>query len=536
MNVSLTTILSGLNDSQKKAVTSINGSLLIVAGPGTGKTLTIIRRIAYLIHQGVRPENILAVTFTNRAAREMRERTKSLLGKDAKRIFIGTLHVLGLRIMKEISSEPFTLCGRDEQVEILKPLVQGSLRKARRAAEIISKIKNALEEGDEDARALYTAYQARLKELHALDFDDLIWVPAELLGGSGADGFRNQFTHIMVDEYQDINPAQYQLLHLLTKGSQNFCAIGDSDQAIYGFRGADAGAFLSFGRDFQDAGRITLDKNYRSTQTVLSAAGSLIRNNQKRIEKEIVPTREQGRPVSIVSAPDERAESEFIVREIEARIGGTSHDRMRQAAGLRNICDGSCSFSDFAVIYRTNAQARAVEEAFLASGIPYQIIGRKSSLQSKAINETLAYLRSVAGADDDAGNLSDDPGEAGLLTEADFFDPRANAVALSTLHTAKGLEFRVVFIAGVEEGLMPLTAAGDDVDIEEERRLFYVGMTRARNELFLLHARNRFLYGQRTAPPTSPFLAEIPGDLIENIVIPDRIKKQKETDKQMGLF
>jgi superfamily I DNA/RNA helicase len=235
---------------------------------------------------------------------------------------------------------------------------------------------------------------------------------------------------------------------------------------------------------------------------------------------------------------------------------------MRHTAGSQSGPDDSCSFSDFAVIYRTNAQAKAVEEAFLASGIPYQVIGRKSSLQSREIAEVVSYLRSLAGTDLDvslrhsreSGNpvsskssgcriksgmtdkIDSDENETVLLTEADFFDPRANAVTLSTLHTAKGLEFRVVFITGVEEGLVPLTVTRDDVDIEEERRLFYVGMTRAKNELLFLHARNRFLYGQRTAPSPSPFLAEIPGSLIDTIVIPDRIKKQKDPDRQMGLF
>ncbi len=528
------TIFDGLNDSQKKAVTSIDGPLLIVAGPGTGKTLTIVRRIAYLIHQGVPPESILAVTFTNRAAREMRERTESFLGRDAKKIFIGTLHLLGFRIMKEASSGAFTLYGRDDQVEILKPLVKGSARKARQAAERISRIKNAPETVDEETADIHRAYQACLKERNALDFDDLILAPIDVLANGPAPGAVAAFTHIMVDEYQDINPAQYRFLRLLAKSSPNFCAIGDSDQAIYGFRGADAGAFLSFGRDFTDAERITLDRNYRSTGAVLSAAGGLIKNNRKRIEKEIIPTRERGVPVRVVSAPDERAGGEFIVQEIEARIGGTSHDRMRKTAGSRSAPDGPCSFSDFAVIYRTNAQARAIEEAFLASGIPYQVIGRKSTLQSRELDETLAYLRSLAGADD--GAAPKDSAETGLLAEADFFDPRANAVTLTTLHTAKGLEFRVVFLAGVEEGLMPFTMTGDDVDIEEERRLFYVGMTRARDELILLHARNRFLYGQRTAPPPSPFIKEIPDNFIEKIIIPDRIKKQKEPDRQMGLF
>jgi DNA helicase-2/ATP-dependent DNA helicase PcrA len=237
-----------------------------------------------------------------------------------------------------------------------------------------------------------------------------------------------------------------------------------------------------------------------------------------------------------VSVPDEGAEGGFIVREIEARIGGTSHDRMRRAAGPRKAPDDFSSFSDFAVVYRTNAQAKAIEEAFLASGIPYQVIGRRSSLQSKELDGTLAYLRSIANPGASSGPVPEDANEARLLTTADFFDPRADAVTLTTLHTAKGLEFRVVFLAGVEDGLMPYTATGHDADIEEERRLFYVGMTRARDELYLLYARSRFLYGRRMAPSPSPFLREIPGDLMEHIMVPDKPKKQKEPDQQLGLF
>jgi DNA helicase-2/ATP-dependent DNA helicase PcrA len=536
MPINPSSIFDGLNEPQKRAVMSLDGPVLIIAGPGTGKTMTIVRRIACLVHQGARPENILAVTFTNRAAREMRERTTTLLGSGASRICIGTLHLLGLRIMQEASAEPFTVYSREEQIEVLKPLVQGSVRKARQAAESISRRKNLLEPGNPLTDEIYGAYQESLRQNHAVDFDDLIIAPIGMLENGAGTGFTKRFTHIMVDEYQDINPAQYQLLHLLAKERSNFCAIGDSDQAIYGFRGADAGAFLNFGRDFRNAERITLGLNYRSTGTVLAAAGSLIRNNQRRIEKEIVATKGPGRPISAVSVPDEGAEGGFIVREIEARIGGTSHDRMRRAAGPRKAPDDFSSFSDFAVVYRTNAQAKAIEEAFLASGIPYQVIGRRSSLQSKELDGTLAYLRSIANPGAAAGPVPEDANEARLLTTADFFDPRADAVTLTTLHTAKGLEFRVVFLAGVEDGLMPYTATGHDADIEEERRLFYVGMTRARDELYLLYARSRFLYGRRMAPSPSPFLREIPGDLMEHIMVPDKPKKQKEPDQQLGLF
>jgi DNA helicase-2/ATP-dependent DNA helicase PcrA len=525
-------ILDGLNESQKKAVTATDGPLFIVAGPGTGKTLTIVRRIAWLIDQGARPEGVLAVTFTNRAAREMRERTEALLGDAAKGIFIGTLHLFGLRMMQEAVGPGFTVYGREEQAGLLKTLLNCSAKKAEQASERISRIKNSLEDADKETRALALSYQEALRQQNAVDFDDLILIPVEILKNNPSTS--SAFAHVMVDEYQDINPAQYALLRLLAQNRARLCAIGDSDQAIYGFRGADAGALLRFGVDFKNAESVTLTQNYRSTDTVVSASNAVIRNNRLRIEKEIFAAREGGGLVGVISVPDERAEGEWIVREIEARIGGTSHDQMRKAGRLSEASAGPFTFSDFAVIFRTNAQAKAIEEAFIESGIPYQIIGRKSSLQSADLEETVAFLRALALPDDAADQAGGS--EAKLLTPADFFDPRANAVTLTTMHTAKGLEFKVVFISGCEDGLMPCTIMKDAVDIEEERRLFYVGMTRAKDELFLLHARTRFLYGQRLSPPPSPFLDEIPEELTERRVVPDKAKKQKEPDRQMGLF
>jgi superfamily I DNA/RNA helicase len=533
MRLNPTQIFDGLNDAQKEAVASVDVPLLIVAGPGTGKTLTIVRRIAWLIHQGVRPEHILAVTFTNRAAREMRERAEAILGA-AGRIFIGTLHLFGLRVMKEALSAQFSLVSREEQTEVLKSLLKGSAKKARQAGERISRIKNRLEEAGGEAQEIHKAYQSYLSQNHAVDFDDLILTPIELLKSASPAGYSSRFSHIMVDEYQDINPAQYEFLRLIAQNGANFCAIGDSDQAVYGFRGADAAAFLSFGRDFRDAKTITLTQNYRSTGTVLSASNSLIRYNQRRIVKEVTACRDAGGLISVVSAPDERSEAEFIIREIETRIGGTSHHQMRSAGSARDEAGESC-FSDFAVIYRTNAQARAIEEVFIDSGIPYQVIGRKTSLQSKERGETVAWLMSLTCPDATAVAESD-PSEARLLTAADYFDPRANAVTLTTMHTAKGLEFAVVFIAGCEDGMVPFTLNRDEADIEEERRLFYVAMTRAKRELLLLHCRSRFLYGQRLAPSPSPFLKELPERLTRRIVVPDRVLRTKEPDKQMGLF
>lgn len=532
-------LLDDLNESQKYAVLSSGGPLLIVAGPGTGKTLTIVRRIACLIHQGARPESILAVTFTNRAAREMRERAAAPLGKRAEKIFIGTFHLLGLRIIRDCRGDDFVIYNREEQVELLRSLTKDSVKKAQQAVDRISRIKNFLVDGDDETGTIYEAYQSVLRQRNAFDFDDLIGTPIELLqNGDIARTYQDRFKYIIVDEYQDINPAQYRLLRLLAGPGCNVCAVGDPDQAIYAFRGADLENFLDFDKDFPGAARITLAENYRSTETILHAADSVIRNNRKRIDKALVSTRETGAQISVLSVPDERAEGAFIVQEIEHRMGGTSHYQQYTNAARRSA-ERSFRFSDFAVIFRTNAQAKALEGAFSASGIPYQVIGRRSSAQAKEIEETVAYLRSLIHPDHAAAPGPADAAdatEAKLLCAADFFDPRADAVTLMTLHMAKGLEFPVVFITGCEDGLVPCTIMKDGIDVEEERRLFYVGMTRAKDELFLLHSRRRFLYGRQLTPSPSPFLSEIPGKFIAVGILPDRMKKEKQQEKQLGLF
>jgi DNA helicase-2/ATP-dependent DNA helicase PcrA len=535
MDLSAVHIFEGLNDSQKEAVTA-GGPVLVVAGPGTGKTLTIVRRIAYLAAQGVRPDNILAVTFTNRAAREMRERVDALPGDAARNAFIGTFHLLGLRIIRESLGGDLALYSREEQVEVLKPLVKGSLRKAQQAVERISRIKNGAEEADDEAKILLENYRSALARDNAFDFDDLILRPVELLRDSVVlKRYQDLFSHIIVDEYQDINPAQYRLLRLLTGEGSGLCVVGDADQAIYAFRGADARNFLDFEKDFPGARRIVLSENYRSTGSVVAASESVIRNNSKRIARELEPVREKGSGITVMSVPDERAEGAAVIGEIEAFMGGTSRYHHYRNAAVPGEAECSHRFSDFAVIYRTNAQAKAIEAAFGESGIPYQVIGRKDSRRNKETEDMIAYLRSIVspghGADGSA-----DPMEAKLISEADFFDPRADAVALLSMHMAKGLEFRVVFIAGCEEGLIPYTIMKDNTDVEEERRLFYVGMTRAKDELYLLCARKRSLYGRTFSPSPSPFLDEIPRELLQTLTVSDRMKKEKPQERQMGLF
>lgn len=532
-------IFNGLNEAQQKAVTTTEGPLLVVAGPGTGKTLTIVRRIAWLVQKGVAPEHILAVTFTNRAAREMKERTEKLLADAASRIFLGTFHLLGLKIIRENFGKDFTLLGRDEQADLLKGLMKGTSKAIQQTLEEISRVKNAsAENASREIKEIYESYQSTLDSRNALDFDDLIRIPIDLLQNEAlCRTYRERYRYIIVDEYQDINPAQYRLLRLLTGDAGNICAVGDSDQAIYSFRGADIRNFLSFEKDYPSAARVTLTQNYRSSGTILAAAEGVVRKNQKRLAKQLAPTAEQGGPVLLFSVPDDRAEAAAIIDEIELRMGGMTHE----SAGLNSRDESarrSHRFSDFAVMYRTNAQVRALEEAFAASGIPFQVIGKPSSAQRKEAEEIVAFLRSLARVDGAAEQPRKTQGnaEALLLNEADFFDPRADAVALMTMHTAKGLEFPVVFITGCEDGLVPCTIMKDGADLEEERRLFYVGMTRAKEQLLLLHARHRFLFGQSLGQKPSPFLREIPESAKESKVVADKVKKEKPEDKQLGLF
>ncbi|OPY77333.1 MAG: ATP-dependent DNA helicase PcrA [Syntrophorhabdus sp. PtaU1.Bin058] len=519
------------------------------------------------------------MTFTNRAAQEMKERIRAFLGKDSGAVFTGTFHMLGLAIIRENTPQDFTVCTRNEQVSLLKTMLGDKGGKAQETAERISRIKNLLTDPDQEIRPVYEQYQSLLREKNAFDFDDLILTPIEMLGDDVLPGrYRDRFRYIIVDEYQDINPAQYRLLRLLAGDSGNICVVGDSDQAIYAFRGADVSNFLNFEKDFIGAVRITLSHNYRSTATIVRASDATIRNNVRRIGRTLDPVRGDGKLITIVSVPDEKTEGEFIVNEIEARIGGTSHYKLLDPRYGEDVSDRACSFSDFAVAFRTNAQAEAVGEVFEASGIPYQILGNRYHGKTKTITDIIARLRERAGGNDAAvltaatsvheliGSILDELGiEDGglscrffedlvrmqiaedtmttpndilnaltLLTPLDDLDPRADSVTLMTLHGAKGLEFKVLFITGVEEGLVPYVLRNDCDDTEEERRLFYVGMTRAKEELFLVHARQRFLYGRNRTPQPSPFIREIPEIFTQMVTIPDKIKKPKK--KQMKLF
>lgn len=563
-------MLDDLNESQRAAVRTTEGPLLVLAGPGTGKTLAIVRRIAYLVTGGVPPESICAITFTNRAAREMAERTRTALGDAGRGLFIGTFHLLGLTILKESLGGGVVLCDREEQERILRESCAIPVREVGRWVERISRVKNLIRQADDEEKAVRNRYDGVLRERKAYDFDDLITVPMELMTRESAPvPARRRFAYVMVDEYQDISPAQHRFLLALLGEGCNVCAVGDADQAIYGFRGADGASFLAFQEDFSGAQRIVLETNYRSTGTIVTASNSLISRNKRRIAKDNRPAGPWGHAIVCVSVPDEKAEGEVIVREIEERMGGTSHYGLVRDAIGHDRADGTCGFGDFAVLCRTNSQVRVMSEHFRTSGIPYQVVGGSLMDRKRDLLRRLrGYVDEAAGHGDVAlllKGLYDEVGlptedrafldylltlftslppehllgavinELTLLTPADIYDPRAEAVSIMTLHMSKGLEFRILFVTGVEEGLIPLAGAEDDDHVEEERRLFYVGMTRAKEELFLLSARSRYLHGRRLNRLPSRFLEEIPGTWVKERFLPDRPKKMK-TGKQMGLF
>lgn len=580
MALSTLSITEGLNKGQIEVVNKVTGPVLVVAGPGSGKTLAIIRRISHLVYQGISPESILAVTFTNRAAREMRDRLCALLGAPSQRIFVGTLHLLGLRIIRENTTNGFLVFGREEQVSLLRPLIKDFKAKAIDIAGRISYVKSLAIDPPCNLKEVFELYRSAMVEQNALDFDDLILRPAELLDDPALlKQYRERFRHIIVDEYQDINPAQYKLLRLLGGEKANICAVGDPDQSIYAFRGAEVGNFLNFEKDFTGATAITLGPNYRSSGNIVHASGMMIMHNTKRIQREPHATKKEGARVIVASVHDERAEGELVVREIESRIGGLSHYRLSQAANGNDFSSSSYCFSDFAVIFRTNNQAEAIEEGLSEAGIPYRTLGRGHSGKGTWSNDTVSSLKHFTNTIDNrnylctmkasefverfagehcfgydqtsglksyiklicgdtwtekvAGDIID---ELNLLSPADDFDPRADAVTLMTLHMAKGLEFRVVFISGVEDGFIPYGAVkSHEEGVEEERRLFYVGMTRAVDELFLIHGRSRLLYGRREPRSPSPFLSEIPEEYIQKKTLPERTKKTSQK-KQMKLF
>lgn len=642
----MTDILDKLNPAQKEAVETISGPVLILAGPGSGKTRVITHRIAYLIKVcQVSPRHILAVTFTNKASREMQERLSQLASSAARDITMGTFHAICARILrtdgKAIGVEPgFVIYDQDDQISLVKRAMQelNLDPKQHSPSAVLNQISNAkcqtfgpkdyIKRGrsyfEEVVGRVYERYQERLKSSNALDFDDLLMRTVELFRAHKEvlERYQARYVHVMVDEFQDTNLVQYELVKMISAKYRNLCVVGDPDQSIYSWRSADLRNILNFEKDYPEAKTILLGQNYRSTKTILDAASAVISTNKQRKPKELWTENDQGAPVTLAETYNEQEEAQFVVNEIEKLVS-------RQEAKLRDV----------AVMYRTNAQSRALEEAFIRYGTPYKLVAGTRFYERKEVKDVIAYLRLIQNPADDIslmrvinvpqrgigdrtvadlsmwakplglslyGALREisqqqtgdsqkalfSPRTTKLLTDffkmveelksksqslklVDFFDrvldrtgfreyimvspdgedrwdnvmelrgvakdynelppgealssllegvtlvsdvdslkESTDTVTLITLHQAKGLEFPIVFIVGMEEGILPHIRSFDDpAQMEEERRLCYVGITRAKNRVYLVRAFRRNMMGGSNVNAPSRFLKDIPAAL-----------------------
>ncbi|MDO8675037.1 MAG: ATP-dependent helicase [Candidatus Omnitrophota bacterium] len=502
-----------LNNAQWQAVTHDSGHLLIVAGPGTGKTHTLTYRIARLTEHLTNDQRVLAVTFTNKAADQMQERLKQK-GADAGKFWAGTFHRFCVQLLRQHAQDTdlpnnFQIALPRQIAALTKDIWPGKTMAQRQAVlENISWIKSTrlVLDPNED----FKAYHRFLRGKGLIDFDDILREALILLENNdeAADATRRQYPFVCVDEYQDINIVQNALLKILSRDGTLLTAIGDPDQSIYGFRGSEVKLFHRFADDFPNGTRLYLNENYRSAPNLLQASGQVIGQDGKQEDFQLVAKiHSEGRLVVHEAATD-RAEAEYIAHEIEKMVGGLS----LLSAFVRRHGHVPRTFGDIAVLYRLNAQKICLIQALEHLGIPYQA--------SDA-------AKPQAGGDDDV-----------LLRAAEeTLDYNVEKVSLLTLHAAKGLEFPVVFIAGCEEHLLPLVAAGMAGDREEERRLFYVGMTRAKEFLYLTRAERRQLFGKGMFNGPSPFLADIEEDLkAYEAGRRKKIKPALAPDQQMKLF
>lgn len=657
-------IYDTLNERQRQAVMQTEGPVLILAGAGSGKTRVLTHRVAYLIDRaGVAPYHILAITFTNKAAGEMRERVDKIVGFGAEQIWVSTFHSTCVRILRRYIDRlgydnHFTIYDTDDQKGIMKEVckklqIDTKMLKERTIMSAISSAKDELIDpqeyemqngfdynGGKIAKA-YREYQATLKKNNALDFDDLIMKTVELFKADAEvlSSYQDRFRYIMVDEYQDTNTAQFELIRLLAAKHRNLCVVGDDDQSIYKFRGANIRNILDFEKVYPDAFVIRLEQNYRSTQTVLDAANAVIKNNTRRKEKALWTDQGEGARIGFRQFDTAYEEAEYIAGDV-----------------ARKKRKGQFSYGECAVLYRTNAQARLLEERFIMEGVPYDVIGGTNFYSRREIKDVLAYLKTIDNGRDDVAvkriinvprrgigaativrvqeyaderNISffdalteadqimtigrsasklkpfvtmiqsfrskrefysleelvkdvldltgylkeleesdeedaadrvenieelvskvvayeqenDEPTLSGFLEEValvadiDRVDGDGDRVLLMTLHSAKGLEFGHVYLAGMEDGVFPsyMTITSDDpMEIEEERRLAYVGITRAKEELTLTYAKQRMIRGETQYNPVSRFVREIPPELLDGTPAPvkKRMDEVYEEDSQ----
>lgn len=632
-----------LNPEQLEAVLHRGGPLLVFAGAGSGKTRVITSRIAKLLEEGLSPSRILAVTFTNKAAREMRERIEAMAGETARHLWMGTFHSLCSRLLRidgrAIGLENnFVIYDDSDQMSLIKEVLKAKNWDEDRTLQpraILNEISSAKEKlwspekAKEEATGFveqigaeaYATYQTLLRKANALDFDDLLYYGVRLFEQRPdvLEKYQERFLHVLVDEYQDVNFAQYRWVDLLSQKHRNIVVVGDDDQSIYAWRGADVSLLLRFNSDHPDARTIKLERNYRSTQTILKVAHEVIRHNRGRADKKMWTDNSEGVPVTLTQAGTERDEAMMIAQRV-----------------LDDVRLGRRAYRDFAVLYRTNAQSRVMEEAFLTMRIPHTLVGGQRFYERKEIKDMLSYLRLVYNVQDDVSmrrvinvptrgigatslqlldqwstarslplsfavadqemqsqipkkaagamraflamleearelaeqgpvtpvlkhimqasgyldmlkserseesfarlenlqelisvtteydesadspNLADFLESAALVADVDSMEEGGNSVTLMTLHSAKGLEFPVVFLAGMEEGVFPHSRSlTSDRELEEERRLAYVGMTRAREELHLFHAHRRAVYGNPNFNARSRFLDDIPTEYLD---------------------
>jgi DNA helicase-2/ATP-dependent DNA helicase PcrA len=637
-----------LNQKQKEAVLHNEGPMLVLAGAGSGKTKVLTSRIANLIDEGVSPANILAITFTNKAAKEMKERVVNLVGRDANYIQISTFHSLGLKIIKENYEflgykKNFIILDSDDTLTIVKKLMKElnmnpKFYNAKVLKNKISSAKNELVdtkqfskiEFDSKIVTLYKKYCEKLKQGNSVDFDDLLILPIKLFQISTTilDNYQERYKYILIDEYQDTNEAQYVFSKMLASKYRNIFVVGDNDQAIYAFRGANFKNILNFEKDYPDCQTILLEENYRSTQNILNAANSVIKHNKQRKDKNLWSNNNIGEKIKYIKTDDEKSEGDFVTREIKKLVN-----------------EQNVNYEDIAILYRTNAQSRSIEESMLKANLPYKIIGSFYFYNRKEIKDLLCYLRLINNPKDDIsltrvinvpkrgiGNitigkitekaeqnnismfeainsgkelifkqiieelqkncqnlsltemvdevleksgikaeltnektleneirlenleefksitksyeeefgeisLDDFLNEISLVSDVTEHIDGANKISLMTVHAVKGLEFDYVFVIGMEEGIFPHYNSineGTNDAIEEERRLCYVAITRAKKELWIINCKKRLLYGQTKSNPPSRFISEIDNKYIElNKQTTSILKKASKFNKNL---
>lgn len=636
--------LDNLNERQLEAVTYIDGPLLVLAGAGSGKTKVLTMRIANLIDKGVDTSNILAITFTNKAAKEMKERVVNILGPLAYSIQISTFHSFGLYLMRKHYmtlgyNKNFTILDSDDSLTIVKKILKDMNIDSKQFSpnairNRISSAKNELVDSkeftkfvnndfDDITHKVFITYEAKLKQSSSLDFDDLLMLPIKLFKENPdiLKYYQEQFKYILVDEYQDTNEAQYILIKMISAKYKNICVVGDESQSIYSFRGSNYRNILNFEKDYKDTKIVLLEKNYRSTKMILNAANNVIKNNTERKDKNLWTDNAEGLKVHYHRAMDEKDEAGYVVNEVKQEL------------------EKGISSNDIVVLYRTNAQSRNIEEAFLKENIPYKVVGSFYFYNRKEIKDLISYLKLIYNSRDDISllrvinvpkrgiglktienitlkanmnqaslydsinsgkeyefktlieslkeiantstltelveailnktgmrdelvnektleadirienleefksitknfeekngiiSLDDFLMEISLVADMEEHKNNTDVVTLMTVHSAKGLEFKDVFVIGMEEGIFPHSNSFESKSaLEEERRLCYVAITRAKERLWLINARKRMLYGMDSSNPPSRFIKEIGDDYLETdttTIIRDNIENKK---------